>query len=350
MVDRFDNRASRRVSPYSQSHKGNQSAARHDQGGVHCRVYVGNLTYDVAWQDLKDFMRSAGEVIRADVLTETIDGKVRSKGCGIVEYSSPEEAQAAIQLLTNKDLKGRPVFVREDREASRITSITAAPMLRTNDISLTRRRVYVGNLAYETAWQDLKDHMRSAGDVVRADVLTNADGRSQGCAIVEYATEQGARNAIASLLDTELQGRLIFVREDREAGPRSSSTGSTATGTGAGAGGAVRNRPPLGSFLGSSNGHSSSGKIALGRRVYVGNLAWDVTWQELKDHMRTAGDVIRADVMTNAEGRSAGYGLVEFDSSVTAGNAISTLNNTLLKGREMHVREDREEEKSHLRK
>lgn len=32
------------------------------------RVYVGNLSYDVKWHHLKDFMRQAGEVIFADVL------------------------------------------------------------------------------------------------------------------------------------------------------------------------------------------------------------------------------------------------------------------------------------------
>lgn len=32
------------------------------------------------------------------------------------------------------------------------------------------------------------------------------------------------------------------------------------------------------------------------RRVYVGNLGWGVAWQDLKDHMRKAGDVVRAEV------------------------------------------------------
>lgn len=38
--------------------------------------------------------------------------------------------------------------------------------------------------------------------------------------------------------------------------------------------------------------------------VYVGNLAWDVTWQALKDCMKQAGRVIKADVGTDASGRS----------------------------------------------
>lgn len=46
---------------------------------------------------------------------------------------------------------------------------------------VTGRRVYVGNLAYETHWTALKDHMRQAGEVVFADVLRDFDGRSKVC-------------------------------------------------------------------------------------------------------------------------------------------------------------------------
>jgi RNA recognition motif-containing protein len=79
-------------------------------------VFVGNLAWEVAWQDLKDHMRAAGHVLHADVLRNP-DG--RSKGCGIVEFSSPEEAQVAIETLNDSLLKNRPIFVREDREAGR---------------------------------------------------------------------------------------------------------------------------------------------------------------------------------------------------------------------------------------
>ena len=55
------------------------------------------------------------------------------------------------------------------------------------------RRVFVGNLSWEAAWQDLKDHMRGPnGDlsVLRAEVLMDGSGRSKGCGIVEYSSAQ----------------------------------------------------------------------------------------------------------------------------------------------------------------
>jgi RNA recognition motif-containing protein len=40
------------------------------------------------------------------------------------------------------------------------------------------------------------------------------------------------------------------------------------------------------------------------RRVYVGNLDWGVEWQDLKDHMRQAGEVVYADVFRYDDGKS----------------------------------------------
>jgi len=79
------------------------------------------------------------------------------------------------------------------------------------------RRVYVGNLSWEVTWRDLKNHMTTTGcEVTRADVLQTHDGRSKGCGIVEFANSDGAKKAVLTLNDTELLGRQIFVREDRE--------------------------------------------------------------------------------------------------------------------------------------
>ena len=177
--------------------------------------------------------------------------------------------------------------------------------------------------------------MRQAGDVIRADVLQATDGKSKGCGLVEYATEGQAKRAILSLNDTELKGRLIFVRNDREIEAQKPIGGTKG-----------RKGPPIGAGLGSSyiqNNNPSIGTV--GSRVYVGNLSYDVSWQDLKDYMRSAGDVLRADILTDPTGRSKGCGLVEYDSPVSASRAIATLNNTYLLDRQIFVREDRDEMK-----
>jgi RNA recognition motif-containing protein len=78
--------------------------------------------------------------------------------------------------------------------------------------------VYIGNLSWATRWQALKDHMRQAGEVVHAEVFTESSGRSAGCGTVEFDTVEAATRAIATLNETDLDGRNIFVRVDREPG------------------------------------------------------------------------------------------------------------------------------------
>lgn len=278
-----------------------------------CRVYVGNLSWEVAWQDLKDHMREAGEVVFSEVMTE---GDGRSKGCGIVEYATPEEAKEACTNLSDTELKGRMIFVREDRETS---SGGGNPQ---GGFQGGGTSVYVGNLAYETSWQDLKDHMRGAGNVDQANVLKNEDGRSKGCGIVVYQKPGDASRAIRELQGTTLQGRPIFVREDRQHGGKRS-------------GGFQR-----GGNRGGNRGGAGEGGGANGCQLFVGNLSYDTSWKELKDHFRQCGDVDRVEVIEGPGGRKKGFGTVRFVNEKDAQNAISRLDGVELQGRELKVRLD----------
>jgi len=289
------------------------------------RVYVGNLSWDVAWQDLKDHMRQAGEVAYAEVMSES-DG--RSKGCGIVEFASAEEAQEAISTLTDSELKGRMIFVREDRETASGGGEKSGGggggsggggKHHGNNYGSTS--VYVGNLAYETSWQDLKDHMRAAGNVDQANVLSSEDGRSKGCGIVQYQKPQEAARAIRELQNSVLNGRPIFVREDREQ---------------SGGGGGGRHHHKDNNSYKDRNDNDGGG----GCQLFVGNLSFDTSWRELKDHFRQCGDVERADVMEAPDGRKKGFGTVRFYKAKDASNAIQRLNGVELQGRCLEVRID----------
>ena len=63
------------------------------------------------------FIILGGEVVHAEVI---MSREGRSKGCGIVEYTTAEEAKRAIEQLSDQTLMGRPVFVRE---VSKVDSI-----------------------------------------------------------------------------------------------------------------------------------------------------------------------------------------------------------------------------------
>jgi len=81
----------------------------------------------------------------------------------------------------------------------------------------------------------------------------------------------------------------------------------------------------------------SSGNADEPRMVYVGNLAFKVEWQELKDHMKQVGEVEFASVIANEKGQSRRVGCVRFSTEEEAQQAIATLNGSTLMGKELTV-------------
>ncbi|KAK0948185.1 g-strand binding protein [Friedmanniomyces endolithicus] len=202
------------------------------------------------------------------------------------------------------------------------------------------RRVYVGNLAYDVKWGQLKDFMRQAGDVVFADVLLLANGMSKGCGIVEYSSRDEAQTAITTLSNQNLMGRLVYVREDREMEPRFNNAGPPARG---GFDGGYGARGGFGGGFGGppGGGMGMQGRGGGGNQIFVSNLPYQVGWQDLKDLFRQAGQIMRADVHMMPDGRPKGTGIVAFDNPEDAANAISSFNGYDWQGRVMEVREDR---------
>jgi RNA recognition motif-containing protein len=76
--------------------------------------------------------------------------------------------------------------------------------------------------------------------------------------------------------------------------------------------------------------------------IYVGNLAYGVTDDELRAAFEQYGAVDRASVVTDRmSGRSKGFGFVEMPKEAEARSAIAGLNETELKGRNILVNEAR---------
>ena len=77
------------------------------------KLYVGNLSYDMTEDALKDTFSQAGTVESASIIKDKMSG--RSKGFGFVEMSTDEEAQKAIEMLNGKEFDGRALTVNEAR-------------------------------------------------------------------------------------------------------------------------------------------------------------------------------------------------------------------------------------------
>lgn len=76
-------------------------------------IYVGNLAWEVKDDDLMQAFSQYGQVSSARVVNDNFTG--RSKGFGFVEMADTAEAEAAIEALNNKELKGRAMRVNEAR-------------------------------------------------------------------------------------------------------------------------------------------------------------------------------------------------------------------------------------------
>ena len=80
------------------------------------KIYVGNLSYDVTEEELRQEFEAFGEVESVSIITDKYSG--RPRGFGFVEMPSVPEGQAAITGLNGKTLKERTLNVNAARPRS----------------------------------------------------------------------------------------------------------------------------------------------------------------------------------------------------------------------------------------
>ena len=147
-------------------------------------------------------------------------------------------------------MDGRLLFLREDRDAERLTaqqrisesyntanrlSRGASPTTSDNglenstDENYADRQVYITGLSYEMNWIHLKKYCNdNVGDVQYAQIYTNDKGFSKGCGIVLFRSAEHAKAAVERMNNTYMLNRFIAVRmhnkdykKERETAPES---------------------------------------------------------------------------------------------------------------------------------
>ncbi|KAA1094431.1 hypothetical protein PGT21_021098 [Puccinia graminis f. sp. tritici] len=351
------------------------------------RVYVGNLAFSVKWSDLKDFMREVGNVVFAEVM---VLANGMSKGCGVVEFSTRQEAERAVKELNDTPLFGRQVFVREDREeearygslaisggnggrgplpsgfSSRGTGSVgrgfSGGRSSFSEGGQSCKQLSISGLPFNVGWQDLKDMFRSAGSIIRADVYFDADGSPTGNGTVIFETSRDAQNAISMFNGFEYEGRTMEVREDRSAGAnsgfRGGFRGSSRGGRGSVRGGFGSSGPGgrdttnlYGDYSGqdgspgSPPGHTGAPRGLIGgpplsiepnQQIFVKNLPWSTSNDDLVELFQTTGKVQNAEVLFEG-GRSKGVGVVQFETVQEAETAIAKFQNYSYGGRPLSL-------------
>jgi RNA recognition motif-containing protein len=76
-------------------------------------IYVGNLSYGMSEDELREAFGAFGEVSSVKILMDRETG--RSRGFGFVEMPNKSEAETAIAQLNGKDVGGRALRINEAR-------------------------------------------------------------------------------------------------------------------------------------------------------------------------------------------------------------------------------------------
>jgi len=79
-------------------------------------IYVGNLSFEVTEEDLRQAFEAFGQVTSVNIIKDKYSGE--SRGFGFVEMPTKAEAQSAITGLNEKELKGRTLKINEARPRS----------------------------------------------------------------------------------------------------------------------------------------------------------------------------------------------------------------------------------------
>jgi RNA recognition motif-containing protein len=76
-------------------------------------IYVGNLSYEITDDEVKDLFSPHGEISSVSIIKDKYSGQ--SKGFGFIEMPNQAEAEEAIKALNESEVKGRNIKVNQAR-------------------------------------------------------------------------------------------------------------------------------------------------------------------------------------------------------------------------------------------
>lgn len=147
-------------------------------------IYVGNLPGDIRESEIEDLFYKYGRIIDIDLKLPP-----RPPGYCFIEFDNSRDAEDAIRGRDGYKFDGHRLRV-ERAHGGRASSVEAYGSYSSgsHSSSLYRRtgyRVIVHGLPSSASWQDLKDHMRRAGDVCFSQVYRKSSGT---VGVVDYTS------------------------------------------------------------------------------------------------------------------------------------------------------------------
>eukprot|EP00249_Psilotum_nudum_P023761 c28976_g3_i1 orf=269-2023(+) len=254
---------------------------------VSTSLYVGDLDDAVSEAQLYEIFNQLGPVLSIRVCRDLITRK--SLGYAYVNYNSAQDASRAVEMLNFSPVNGKPM---------RIMYSHRDPSIRKSGTA----NIFIKNLDRTIDNKALFDTFSVFGSILSCKIATDASGQSKGYGFVQYEQEESAQSAIEKVNGMLINDRQVFVgpfirRQERDLG--------------------------------------SSGRKF--NNVYVKNLAYTTTDEELRKVFGEFGPITSAVVMRDAEGKSKCFGFVNFENTDDAAQAVVALNGKKVNEKEWYV-------------
>lgn len=275
------------------------SAAPHPQSSA--SLYVGELDPSVTEAMLFELFSQIGSVASIRVCRDAVTR--RSLGYAYVNYNSTQDGEKALEELNYTLIKGRPC---------RIMWSQRDPALRKTG----QGNVFIKNLDVAIDNKALHDTFAAFGNILSCKVAQDEAGNSKGYGFVHYETDEAAAQAIKHVNGMLLNEKKVYVgyhipKKDRQSKFEEMKANFT--------------------------------------NVYVKNINLEVTDDEFRELFAKYGDVTSSSLARDAEGKSRGFGFVNFTTHPSAAKAVEELNGKDFRGQDLYVgraqkKHEREEE------
>ncbi|XP_057864761.2 serine/arginine-rich splicing factor SR30 isoform X2 [Cryptomeria japonica] len=167
-------------------------------------LYVGNLPGDIREREVEDLFYKYGPIVDIDLKIPP-----RPPGYCFIEFEDARDAEDAIRGRDGYNFDGNRLRVElahggrgQSSSADRYSSYSSAGGRSGGVSRRSEYRVLVTGLPPSASWQDLKDHMRRAGDVCFSQVFRDSSGTT---GIVDYTNYDDMKYAIRKLDDSEFR-------------------------------------------------------------------------------------------------------------------------------------------------
>ncbi|KAK4130955.1 polyadenylate binding protein [Trichocladium antarcticum] len=275
------------------------SAAPHPQSSA--SLYVGELDPSVTEAMLFELFSQIGSVASIRVCRDAVTR--RSLGYAYVNYNSTSDGEKALEELNYTLIKGRPC---------RIMWSQRDPALRKTG----QGNVFIKNLDVAIDNKALHDTFAAFGNILSCKVAQDENGNSKGYGFVHYETDEAAAQAIKHVNGMLLNEKKVYVgyhipKKDRQSKFEEMKANFT--------------------------------------NVYVKNIHPEVTDDEFRELFTRYGDVTSSSLARDHEGKSRGFGFVNFTTHTAAYKAVDELNAKDFHGQDLYVgraqkKHEREEE------